>query len=71
MVTGSQLLFGFGQVKRSSVGFGITGDQVDDESCKGRNMSFENVPSVGLSADDLLDIHGSAEHNHCQDGQSD
>ena len=71
VVSGSQLLFCFCQVERATVGFRVSGNQVDDESHDGRNVSFENVPSVGLTFYDGLNIHGTTHHDYGQYAEAD
>ena len=71
MVSGSQLAFGFGQVEGTAVGFRISGNEVDDEGYQCRDMSLEDEPAVGLSGDDLGELHRIGQYDDREDRESD
>ena len=70
MISGRQFTFRFGKVERATVTFCISGNQIDDESDNGRNMSFEDKPSVSLSVYDFGELHGSHQYDHRHDAHT-
>ena len=71
MITGSKFLFSLGKVERCTVGLGVTSNEIDDESGYCRYVTLEDVPSVGLITYNLLYVHCSGEHNHCEHAYTD
>ena len=53
MVTGSQFLFGFGHIKRSTVDFSHDGDEVDERA----NRLLNDEPHILLGVDDIQQAH--------------
>lgn len=71
VVTGRQLRFGFGKVERPPVHLGVAGDQINHESDHGRDVPLEDEPAVGLSGDDLGELHRIGQYDDREDRESD
>ena len=71
VVTGRKLRLGLGQVEGPAVDLGVAGYEVYDEGDDGGDVSLEYEPSVGLTLDDLGELHGIGEHDDRQDRQTD
>ncbi|MPN61831.1 hypothetical protein SDC9_209575 [bioreactor metagenome] len=71
MVSGGEFTLCFRQVERTTVGFGITGNEVDDECNQSGDVSFKDKPSVCLAGYNFRKLHAACEYYHREDGQSD
>ena len=63
--------FGFGKVERPPVHLGVAGDQINHESDHGRDVPLEDEPAVGLSGDDLGELHRIGQYDDREDRESD
>ena len=71
MVSCRQFTFRFGKVERTTVTFCVAGYQIDNESDQGRDVSFEDKPSVSLTFHNLRKLHGTHQDHHCENTKSD
>ena len=67
MISGGQLTFRFGKVERTTVTFGVSGNQIDNEGNHRGNVSFEDKPAISLSLYNFGELHGSHKHYHSHD----
>ena len=62
MITGGQLLLGFGQIKRRTVNFGAAGNKENHERRELRN----HVPHAALGFDDIAQIEAAGQQHDAQ-----
>ena len=70
MVACGKLVFSFRKVERTTVGFGSSSDNINNESYYSRDMTAEEIPAVFLISDDLRDTHSAREDNDAHKSES-
>ena len=70
VVAGGELMFSLGEVEGATIGFGSRCDDIDQESDECRYMTFEDIPAISLTIDDIGDIHRTAHQDDGHDGEA-
>ena len=71
MVSGREFRLGLREVERTAVHLGVAGDQVDHEGDERREVALEDEPPVGLTLDDLRELHRVGQDDDRQDREAD